>query len=75
MTGIQRIETWGTRGTRPWDSPDSPHSDDFLRRGNGLEAPGRAYLREQMQREIDMCLNCKRPRCVDCLSTTRARSV
>lgn len=75
MTEFERIAVQGSRGVRPWDSPDSSHSREWMRDGNDPSTPGKAYLREQMQREIDMCLNCKWPRCVNCLSTTRARSV
>ena len=74
MTSNQRIQTYGIHGVRPWDSTDSPRGEAWERQGKGREAPGRAYMQDVMQSEINMCLNCKWPECVNCLATLGART-
>lgn len=56
-----------TRGAcLPWNGPDA--LPDFKWGKPTTADPRHGYRHKgDTQREIDMCLNCKRPRCVNCM--------
>ena len=69
MTDGQKYIRQGISGRMPWDSPDSVD----VKGGIAHNTPGYVHVQRDSQREIDMCLNCKRPRCINCMGTLTAR--
>lgn len=68
MTRTQRVIRYGVSVCRPWDSLDAPVNVKRERRGNGSVFAGHHAMSGDSREEIEMCLNCKFPRCTDCLS-------
>lgn len=52
---------------RPWETPDAEAGDGYVKRAT----PGWAYMREEAKEEIEMCLNCKKSRCTNCLGSLK----
>lgn len=66
MTKRQAIEA-GAGATRPWRSPDASPGSSYYKGENGADSRMGFKRRDDEPEKIQMCLNCKWPRCINCL--------